>query len=346
MNTPTMKAARIHDFGDADVIQLDTVDVPDPGPGQVRVRVESAALNHLDLWVRRGLPIDIQMPHVGGSDLAGVVDAVATAGDEDAAEVAVGTRVVVDPSMGYGDPSRLRLIGEHVDGGFAHYAIVPAANVVEIPRSVDFDTAAAASLAGVTAWRGLVTRGGLLEGETVLVTGASGGVSTMAIQFAKARGARVMALTSTPWVERVRGLGADVVLDRLHPDWMDRARAALDGAGVDVVLDSVGAALWESLTRLLGPCGRLVSYGATTGAKVQIDLRHHFWKQTAFLGSTMGTPQEYRAAMAAVFRGDATPVIHTRMGLDRLADAHRLLEAGEVFGKVVIHPWGNMRSDT
>jgi len=351
-----MRAVRFAEHGGPEVLLVERVPVPEPGPGEVRVRVESSALNHLDLWVRRGLPIEISMPHIGGSDIAGIVDALgpgagpAVGLDGAAAHLAPGDRVVVDPSLGWvdpasdpagwgnGSPAGLRLIGEHVDGGFAQYAIVPAANAVPIPDALDFDVAAAASLAGVTAWRALVTRGRVRAGERVLITGASGGVSTMAIQMAKARGAVVIAVTSTPWVSRVEALGADVVLDRSAGDWATAARAAARG-GVNVVVDSVGGPMWDGLARTLAPGGRIVSYGATGGPKVEVDLRHHFWKQTEFLGSTMGSPEDYRAAMSAVVRGEVRPPIHVTLPLTRCAEAHELLEGGGVFGKVVLNPW-------
>jgi len=351
-----MQAVRFPEHGTPDVLRLEKIPIPEPGPGEVRVRVEATALNHLDLWVRRGLPIEISMPHIGGSDLAGVVDAVgggdarSTGLDGAPLSLRPGDRVVVDPSLGWIDPASdpagwegrspagLRLIGEHVDGGFAQYAVVPAANVVPIPDTLDVDVAAAASLTGVTAWRGLVTRGRVREGERVLVTGASGGVSTMGIQIAKARGATVIAVTSTPWTERVEALGADVVLDRTAGDWATAARAAARG-GVNVVLDSVGGPMWDGIVKALAPGARVVSYGATGGPKVTLDLRHHFWKQTEFLGSTMGSPEDYRAAMAAVVAGDVRPPIHATLPLSECAAAHAMLEAGEVFGKVVLKPW-------
>lgn len=351
-----MRAVRFAEYGGPEVLTLDDVTIPEPGPGEVRIRVLATALNHLDLWVRRGLPIEITMPHVGGSDLAGVVDALGegvsgTVGlDGGEVALAAGMRVVVDPSLGWVEPTSdpaswptspagLRLIGEHTDGGFAQYAVVPAANVVPLPPDADLDRAAAGSLAGVTAWRAVVTRGGTRAGETVLVTGASGGVSTMAIQLAKSRGARVVALTSTPWVEQVEALGADVVLDRNAGEWARAARAAADRRGIDVVVDSVGGAIWADAIRLLAPGGRFVSYGATGGPKVEIDLRHHFWKQTEFLGSTMGSPEDYRASMGEIVAGRIVPPIHATLPLERCAEAHEILEAGGVFGKLVLHPW-------
>jgi NADPH:quinone reductase-like Zn-dependent oxidoreductase len=354
-----MRAARFADHGGPDVLRIDDVPVPEPGPDEVRIRVEATALNHLDLWVRRGLPIEISMPHVGGSDIAGRIDALGDGVEEvtglDGAPTAVATgmRVVVDPSLDWLDPvsdpamwgdrnpADLRLIGEHTDGGFAQYVVVPAANVVPIPDALDPAVAAAASLVGVTSWRALVTRGRVRPGEVVLVTGASGGVSTMAIQIAKLHGAIVVAVTSTPWVDRVESLGADLVIDRTAGDWATIASTVRDGHGVDLVVDSVGAPMWRGISRALAPGGRVVSYGSTGGPKVEIDLRHHFWKQTNFMGTTMGSPEDYRAAMRAVVDGQVAPPIHATLPLARCADAHRMLEAGDVFGKVVLDPWGD-----
>lgn len=342
-----MRAAVFHEHGGPDVVRVEERPTPEPGPGEARIAVRAAAMNHLDLWVRRGLPIETTMPHVGGSDMAGVVDAVG-AGVEGAI---VGARVVVDPALDYewydgvpqgpsfADPP-LRLIGEHTDGGFAEYAVVPAANLLELPLGFAFEAAAAAALAAVTAWRGLLVRGGLRAGEAVLVTGASGGVGSMAVQVAARAGATVYALTSgADNVAKILELGAHHAWDRTNgEDWVKGVKHATAGRGVNVVFDSVGEALWSSLVRVLAVRGRLVSYGATTGPTATLDLRHLFWKQLSVLGTTMGTPAEFRAAMQAVFRGELKPVVHEVMSLDDARRAHELLEAGGVFGKLVLVP--------
>jgi NADPH:quinone reductase-like Zn-dependent oxidoreductase len=347
----TMRAALFHENGGPEVIRVEEAPVPEPGPGEVRVEVKAAAMNHLDLWVRRGLPIEHTMPHIGGSDLAGVVDAVGEGARwREGGPVEAGVRVVADPSLHYewydppppgstGRGAPLRLIGEHTDGGFAQYCVVPAANLVAIPGSVSFETAAASALVFITAWHGLHTRGGVRAGERVLVTGGSGGVATAGIQIARHAGATVLAVTSGPEnVERVRRLGAHHAYDRLAEDWVAAVRRDTDGAGVDVVLDSVGGPMWSGMTRSLGVLGRLVSYGATAGSKVEVDLRHVFWKQLSFLGSTMGSPDEFREVMRLVFQGDLAPVIHEVLPLDQARRAHELLEAGDVFGKLVLVP--------
>lgn len=341
-----MKAAVFEEFGGPEVVRIAEVDTPEPGPGQVRVAVRAAALNHLDLWVRRGLPLKITMPHIGGSDLAGVVDAVGPGVEG----VERGTRVVVDPSEGYAWYERVssgaslpvpqfRIIGEHTQGGFADYCVVPAANLVEVPEDVPFETAAAASLVAVTAWRGLMVRGGLRAGERVLITGASGGVSTLAVQIARLAGAEVFAVTSGPAnVERVRELGAQVVYDRLQTDWARQVWLDTGKRGVDLALDAVGQAVWAQCLRALAVRGRLVTYGATTGSAGDTEIRLVFWRQLSVLGSTMGSPEDYRTVMSLVFQGKIAPVIHAVLPLEEARRAHEMLESGEVFGKVVLRP--------
>ncbi|UCC25076.1 MAG: zinc-binding dehydrogenase [Gemmatimonadales bacterium] len=347
----TMRAAVFHEYGGPDVVRLEDVPVPEPGPGEVRVAVKAAAMNHLDLWVRRGLPIEHTMPHIGGSDLAGVVDAVGQdARWREGGPIQPGVRVVADPSLHYGwyDPPAagsvdrgvpLRLVGEHTDGGFADFCVVPAENLVEVPAGVSLEKAAAAALVFVTAWHGLRGRAAVREGDRVLVTGGSGGVATAGIQIARHAGATVLALTSGPEnVERVRELGAHHAYDRLGGDWVAGVRRDTAGAGVDVILDSVGGPLWHGMMRVLGVGGRLVSYGATAGAKVEMDLRHVFWKQLSFLGSTMGSPGEFREVMGLVFQGEMAPVIQDVLPLEDARRAHEMLESGKVFGKLVLVP--------
>lgn len=341
-----MKAAVFSEFGGPDVVSLQDVPMPKPGPGEVRIKVEAASLNHLDLWVRRGLPIETPMPHIGGSDMAGVVDEVGPG----VADVRPGTRVVVDPSLNYDwyegrdrgealeDP-KFRIIGEHTQGGFAEYAVVPAANLLELPEGVSATSAAAAALVFVTAWRGLMTRGRLRAGERVLVTGASGGVSTAAIQIARLAGAKVYAVTSGEEnVARVRDLGAHTVYDRLNVDFSREVWRDTGKKGVHLIMDSVGEAVWPQCLKALGVHGRLVTYGATSGSRGSTELRVVFWKQLSILGSTMGTRKEFQDVMRLVFDGHLEPVIHTVLPLKDARKAHALLESGEVFGKVVMTP--------
>jgi NADPH:quinone reductase-like Zn-dependent oxidoreductase len=329
------------------VIRIEEVARPAPGPGEVLIEVKAAALNHLDLWVRRGMPVETTSPHIGGSDVAGVVVELGPGAAEAGARI--GQRVVVDPSISCGDCewcrrgeeplcTTYRILGEHTDGGFAQYVVAPARNLYEIPDDYPWQRAAAAPLAFLTAWRALMTKGRLRAGDLVLVTGASGGVSTAGIQIAKLMGARVYAVTSTAHVERVRALGADVVYDRAQVDhskelWKDTAKR-----GVDIVLDSVGSAMWSANVRSLARGGRLVVYGATTGHDSQTDLRVVFWKQIEIAGSTMSNRAEFRAAMEHVFAGRLDPIVDVDWPLERAAEAHARLEAGAAFGKIVLRP--------
>lgn len=340
-----MKAAVFHKNGGPEVVTVAEVPTPHPGPGEVRIRVASSSLNHLDLWMRRGLPFEIPMPHIGGSDIAGTVDELGPG----APSSWLDRRVLVDPSLNYdwyrlarlpsARAEPLEIIGEHTQGGFAEYAVAPAANLVEIPRSVTTEVAAAAALVGVTAWHALMARGGLRAGERVLVTGASGGVSTMAVQYARVAGAEVFAVTSSEDnARRVAELGAHHVFDRTSSDWAAELFRATGKRGFDLCIDSVGEAIWPGLVRGLAVGGRLVTFGATTGATGKIDIRLLFWRQLSILGSTMGTPAEFRQAMNLVFGGHVTPPIHSVLPLDEVRGAHELLEAGGVFGKIVLQP--------
>ncbi len=341
-----MRAGIFRETGGPEVVEAAEVETPEPGPGEVRIAVGAASMNHLDLWVRRGLPVETTWPHIGGADIAGVVDAVGPGAEE----VPEGIRVVVNPSLDYESydgtrrgpsfPERsFRLVGEHTQGGFAEYAVVPATNLVELPESVSFEKAAAAGLVAVTAWRGLVKRGRLRAGERALITAGSGGVGTTAVQIARRAGATVHAVTSgAENVERVRELGAHHVYDRLEEDHSAAVWADTEKRGVDLVFDSVGEEMWDPNLRALAVGGRLVTYGATTGAGGDTEIRRVFWRQLSIVGTTMGTPAEFREAMGLVFRGEVEPVIHEVIPLEELARAHEMLESGEVFGKLVIVP--------
>ncbi len=340
-----MRAAIFDDHGGPAVVQVREVESPVPGPGEVRIRVGASGMNHLDLWVRRGLPVETTMPHIGGSDVAGTVDAVGAG----VSDWRGGERVVVNPTLSCGSCAwclegeeplcdEFRILGEHTQGGFAEYVVVPAGNLYRIPDHVPFERAAAAPLVFLTAWRGLVTRGRLTANESVLITAASGGVGTAAIQIAKLLGATVFAVTSSPWVERVAQLGADRVFDRLDGDYGRDLWAATGKRGVDVIFDSVGAATFKQNARALAKRGRMVVYGATTGAEGTLDIRTLFWRQLEILGTTMSTPAEFRTVMDHLFSGELSPVVDVAWPLDRAADAHARLEAGKAFGNIVLVP--------
>jgi NADPH:quinone reductase-like Zn-dependent oxidoreductase len=231
-----------------------------------------------------------------------------------------------------------RILGEHTQGGFAEYVTVPARNLLRVPDELDLQRAAAVPLAFLTAWRGLMTRARVVPGESVLVTGASGGAASAAVQIAKHAGATVYAVTTGEHADRVRALGADVVYDRERVDFAKEIWRDTGKRGVDVVFDSVGQATWPSAVRSLARLGRLVVYGATTGFEAGLDLRTVFWKQIEVLGTTMSTHAEFEAVMTLVFAGKLEPVVDVVWPLDRAADAHERLEAGRQFGKIVLVP--------
>ena len=340
-----MRAAVFHEYGGPEVIRIEDVPRPVPGRGTVLLQVRAAALNHLDLWLRRGLPIETVMPHIGGSDVAGtVVETGAGVSGIDPAGV-----FVVDPSWPCGECewcargeqsvcASYRILGEHTQGGFAEFVVAPAASLYRIPDDYDAVRAAAAPLAYLTAWRALTTRARLQPGESVLITGASGGVASAAIQIAKYLGAHVFAVTTGENLERVLALGADTVYDRNQGDYGKQLWRDTGKRGVDVVLDSVGSATWQTNLRSMARLGRLVVYGATTGPMAETDLRVLFWKQLEILGTTMSTHEEFCEVMDLVFSGQLQPVIDSVVPLSEARAAHERLERGEQFGKIVLVP--------
>ena len=342
----TMRAAIFHEHGGPEVVRIEQVARPRPGPGEVLVQVRACAMNHLDLWVRRGIPIETTMPHIGGSDIAGVI---AEAGEGvDAGRV--GERVVINPSLwcgrcrecARGEESmceRFRIQGEHTDGGFAEFVTAEASHVYRIPDEMAFEQAAAIPVSYMTAWRALVTRAALRPGEDVLVIGASGGTALAAVQIARLMGARVFAVTrGAEKVARVKEMGADVVYDRAEVDWAKAVYKDTDKRGVDVVVENVGGPTWAGSVRSLTRGGRLVTYGGTAGPKVELDVRGVFWKQIQVIGTTMASRGEFEDLLRVIFSGRLQPVIDSVMPLDAAREAHERLEAGGQFGKVVLVP--------
>ncbi len=343
-----MKALYFDAHGDPEVLQYGDMPDPMPGLGEVRVRVKAVALNHLDLWVRRGGPAfdRLPKPHIGGCDVSGVVDRLG----EHVSSPPIGTRVAIDPGLTTKeDEWTLRgedsvspgyvILGEHSTGGAAEYVVVPAGNPLPLPDHVSHEEAAAASLAGLTAWRMLVHRAGLKAGETVAIVGAGGGVNSIAIQIAKYLGATVFAITSSEEkMQKARALGADHVINRETGDWSKVVFAGSGKRGVDVVVDNVGQATWMQSIRALARGGRLVTVGNTSGYETNVDVRYVWAKQISLIGSTMGSHQDYRQVMQLVFDGKVKPAIDRVMPLSQGRAAHEILERGEQFGKVVLVP--------
>jgi NADPH:quinone reductase-like Zn-dependent oxidoreductase len=341
-----MRAALFHEHGGPEVLRVEEVTRPRPAEGEVLVGVRAAGLNHLDLWVRRGLPLRIPLPHIGGSDVAGVVEEVGAG----VHGWSPGDRVVVNPSLWCGRCrwcirgqesmcAHFRVLGEHTRGGLAELVAVPATNVYRLPEHVPFETAAALPVSYQTAWRALISRARLRAGEEVLVLGASGGTAMAAVQIARLAGARVYAVTSgAEQVARVRELGAHVVYDRQTVDFSAEAYRDTGKRGVDVVVENVGAETWHQSLRALARGGRLVTYGATSGPRGDTDLRVLFWKQLEIIGSTMASRAEFEQVLDLALRGELTPVIDSVFPLEEVRMAHQRLEAAEHFGKIVLRP--------
>lgn len=340
-----MKAIIYSEHGGPEVLRY--TDVPDPqiGADEVLVRVRACALNHLDLWLRKGIPgMPIPLPHIPGSDIAGEVARVG----EKVANVKVGARVMLQPGISCGQCAKClagednlcrsyTLFGERVDGGCAEYVKSPAVNVVPIPEKLSFEQAAAFPLVSLTAWHMLITRARLKPAETVLVLAAGSGVGGAAIQIAKATGARVIATAgSEQKLAKARELGADEVINHSKQEIAPEVKKLTDRRGVDVVFEHVGQATWEQSIRSLVPGGRLVTCGATTGYDGKLDIRYLFTRQLSILGSFMGSKGELFSALELLRRGLLKPVIDVVMPLAECAAAHTRLESREQFGKIVL----------
>jgi NADPH2:quinone reductase len=342
-----MKALSFHEHGDVDVLKYEEVPTPEPTVGEVLVKIEAAALNHLDIWVRRGWPgLKLQMPHIGGADGAGVIAKLGP----NVKGVEVGARVAINPGVNaYEDEFTRRgdhsmspgygILGESRPGTFAEYVVVPAQNLLPMPDHATFEETAAAQLVYLTAWRMLITRAKLQAGETVLIIGAGGGVNSAAIQIAKLAGAEVYALTSTEEkMNKARALGADHVLNYKQEDWVKRILTMTNKRGVDVVVDNIGQATWQQSILVARRGGRIVTVGNTSGPKAETDIRYVFIKQLTIIGSTMSNPDEFRQVMSLVWTGKPRPVIDRVMPLSEGRTAHAIMERGEQFGKIVLMP--------
>ncbi len=323
-------------------------DLPEPALGastDVRVRVGAAALNHLDLFVLAGLPgMQLVPPWVVAADAVGVVDRVGP----DVRGVREGDTVILNPGISdrtcayclEGEHSlcvHFGILGEHLPGTAAEYVVVPGANVRPIPASTPVEQAAAFGLVTLTAWRMVVTRARLRAGERVLIWGIGGGVAIAALQICKLLGAEVWVTSSSDAkLERARGLGADHTLNHTTHDVAREIRAATGKAGMDVVVDNVGAATWKQSLGALGKRGRLVTCGATSGPMVETDVRRLFWNQYSILGSTMGNDAEFAAIVEQLRDGRLLPPVDRAFPIDEGRAAYARLQAGEQFGKIVL----------
>ena len=340
-----MKAITFHDFGGPEVLRYEDIADPVPGHGQVLVKVKACALNHLDLIVRgRGPAVGLPLPHITGADAAGVVAGLGPG----VTGVELGAAVVLNPALSCGVCRFCRageqslcehfgILGRDARGAMAEFVVVPATNLHPMPANLSFVQAAAAPLVTMTAWRMLITKAQLCPGECVLVVGAGGGVATAAIQIAKLTGAIVYASTGGPEkVRRAREIGAVQAIDYRSADVVSAVMKLTGGEGVEVVVDSVGAATWEASLRCLGRGGRLVTCGATTAPIAPMDIRFMWRKQISLYGSTMANDREFRAVMGLLVAGKLRPVVDRIFPLSDAQAAETYLESAGQFGKVVL----------
>ena len=340
-----MRALAFNEFGGPEKLRLQ--DVPDPkaAPGEVVVRVRACALNHLDIFVREGIPaLKTPLPFWTGCDIAGDVAEVGP----DVTGLRVGDRVCVNPNLTcgrcefciQGEDSlcvRYGIVGEHLPGGLAELVAVSAENVLPLPAHVSYEHAASFILTNMTAWRMVVTQARVRPGEDVLILGVGGGVSSTAVQIAKLCGARVLVTSSSDAkLERARQLGADVSINYSKEDWESAVYEKTAKRGVDVVLENVGAQTWKQSLRSLRKGGRLVTCGATTGPIVETDIRIVFWKQIHIIGSTMANRREFNDVMRLFFAGRLKAIVDEIVPLKDGAAAQRRLAEGRQFGKIVL----------
>lgn len=331
--------------GGPEVLERATIELPEPGPREVRVRVRAVALNHIDLWARRGLPhFRYEFPHRLGADVAGEIEALGPG----ATGAKVGDRILVNPGLSCGACERCllgqdvfcrsyRIMGENTQGGYSRHIVVPDANVLPLPENLSFTSAAALPLCFLTAWQMVVRKGQVRPGQTVLVQAAGSGVSSAAIQIAKMLGARVITTTSTDEkARRARELGADEVINYTTQDFVAECKRLTDKRGVDVVIEHVGGDVFAKSILAAAWGGRVVTCGATTGFTPTIDLRHVFFRQVEVLGSTMGPKGDLFGILRLVEAGKLRPVVDRVMPLWEAQEAHRLLEDRKVFGKIVL----------
>ncbi len=338
-----MKAVRIHQFGGPEVLNYEDVPDPQPRQDQVLVRVKACSLNHLDLWVRKGIP-GVKLPHILGSDVAGDIVQVG----EYVTGLEPGERVIIAPIHFCGHCAKclaglqnqcreFTVLGNAVDGGNCELIAVPAPNVIRIPDSLDYIQAASVPLVFVTAWHMLVGLAQVRPGQTVLVLGAGSGVGTAAVQIAKLFHCRVITTAGDEnKLAKAMALGADHGINHYKQKISEEVRKITGKEGADIVVEHVGAATWDESVRSLKSGGALVTCGATTGPEVKIDLRHLFARQLRLLGSYMGTMGELLEVLGHVFAGRLKPVVDRTFPLSDVRAGHEYLEKSQMFGKVIL----------
>jgi NADPH:quinone reductase-like Zn-dependent oxidoreductase len=340
-----MKAAVITEHGELDKVNVAELARPEPGQGEVLIQVKSAALNHLDVWVRKGRPgVTMPMPHILGSDASGVISEIGgkTSG------FAVGDEIIINPGLSCGrceycargeqsECSSFGIVGMNRPGTFAEYVVVPAANLYRKPAHLSFDEAAALPLAYVTAWRMLMTRAGLQPGQTVLIHGIGGGAALAALQLAKLVDAVVIVTSSSDdKLSRAEQIGAKHTINYKHQDVAICIKELTSGRGVDVVVDTVGMATWPIDFACVRRGGKIVICGVTSGPKAETNLQALYWNQLIIMGSTMGSDEDFKAMLAAVSSAKLKPVVDSVFPLVEVREAMGKMEAGSQFGKIVL----------
>ena len=340
-----MKAIYYNEHGGPEVLKYGDMEAPAASAGEVVIDIKAASLNHIDLFMRRGMPgVKVPFPHIPGCDAAGVVAALG----EGVTGLAVGDRVLMNPSLSCGKCEfcirgeaslclHYVLVGELCNGTCCEQIVIPADAAIPITEALSFEDAASIPLVFLTAWRMLITRGKVKPGEDVLILGAAGGVGAAAIQIAKVAGARVLAAAgSEEKLDFCRGLGADVLINYSKEDFVKSVKKATSRRGVDVVVDYVGADTWVKSLQSLVRGGRLLTCGATTGYTPQTDLRHIVYRQLEIIGSTMGSKNDLTSALKMILDGRMRPVVGAVYDLEDTAQAHAAMEERKVLGKIVI----------
>ncbi|RMG57276.1 MAG: alcohol dehydrogenase [Deltaproteobacteria bacterium] len=340
-----MKAAFIEEHGGLEKVKVGEVPVPEIGPDDVLVRVKTAALNHLDIFVRNGLPgVKLTFPHILGSDGAGIVEKVG----ENVKNVSVGDEVVLNPGINCGTCEfclkgehslcvTFHLLGEHINGTYAEFVRAPAINCYPRPKTLTWEESSAFPLTFLTAWRMLVTKARIKPGEWILIIGIGGGVAVASLQISKLFGLKAIVTSgSDEKLARAKEMGADFTINHNETDFAKEVRKITEKRGVDVVFDSVGKATWKKSLAALAKGGRLVTCGATTGPNPETDVARIFWNQLTIYGSTMGTHAEFREMLKIFEEGKVKPVIDSVFPLDQVPEAQKRMEEKKQFGKIVV----------
>jgi NADPH:quinone reductase-like Zn-dependent oxidoreductase len=344
-----VKAVVFHKPGGIEELKYETVARPEISVTEVLVQVEACGVNHIDIWVRKGVfpkPYSVSLPHILGADVAGSVVEVGNA----ILDLKKGDRVVIQPVIccNFCDPclfgrsnlcDSIKLLGSQEQGGYAEYVKIPRENVLFVPKGMSFEDAAALPITFGTAWNMLVSKAGVKPQDTVLVLAAGSGIGSAAVQIAKVHGAKVIATAGTDEkVEKARKLGADEAFNHYKQDIAEEARRLTSGRGVDVVVDHVGSATWEKSIRSLAKKGRLVSCGVTTGIEGKVDIRYLYVNELSIQGTYGSTKQELYCVLKLTAEGKIKPVIDRFLPLSDASEAHKLMEAHTHFGKIILKP--------